>query len=232
MPEEQQQFVSVLWEGIQAGATRPEEFRMLQGPEEQDGVERMLMHRCYVDSSDPKERGCPDQISRYATGTVSFIEDFAGGELEGGCDGTEFRRNCGSFFGVIAHLAADLWTPVHLGRRLQPSDLRYAHRRGFHWGVEADLEKAAATIEGSLEYRPERVPLDSAHYARLASQLYRRLYLELPVIYGKNRRAEDVRRFAEECIVGAACTTADIWHTVAASSPVQEAVRRVEASSC
>ena len=232
MPPEHREFVSMLWEGIEAGATRPDDFRILLGSDEREGVAyRAAAHRCYVDSDDPKDQVCPAQISRYATGAVSFIERFAGGELEGACDGPRFRRDCGSLLGVIAHHAADLWTPVHLGRSLQTSDLHHRHRRGFHFGVEADLEKAAAVIGGPLEYRPQQVPLDVGHYARLASRLYRRLYLVLPAVYGKNRSGDGVRRLADQCIVGAACTTADIWVTVAASSPVDQALQRIEASS-
>jgi len=231
MPEEHRQFVAMLWEGIEAGATRPDDFRMLLGPDEGAGVaRRAAAHRCYVDSDDPKDQVCPAQVSRYATGAVSLIERFAEGELEGAHDGARFRRGCGALLGVIAHHAADLWTPVHLGRSLQTSDLHHRHRRGFHFGVEADLEKAAAAIGEPLEYRPQQVPLDAGHYARLASRLYRRLYLMLPVIYGKSRSGEGVHRLAHQCIVGAACTTADIWATVAASSPVDQALQRIEAS--
>ncbi len=226
MPEEQRPFVSVMWEGIQAGAERPDDFLLDGEPgNQQDASQRM--HKCYVDSNDPKDRACPIEIARYATSTVSFLEGFARGELDETCDETEFRLKCGSLLGVVSHLVADLWTPVHLGRSLQPSDLPYQHRRGLHWAVEADLDNAAAGIEGPVEHRPQRVTLDSAHFSRLGSQLYRRLYLRLPIIYGKNRWAEGTLRFAEACVTGAACSTADIWHTIASSSPVDEVLRRI-----
>jgi hypothetical protein len=226
MPEEQRPFISVIWEGIQAGAERPDDFLLDAEPgDQQDAAQRM--HRCYVDSSDPKDRACPIEIARYATSTVSLLESLARGELDETCGETELRLKCGSLLGVISHLVADLWTPVHLGRSLQPADLPYRHRKDFHSVVEADLDKAAADMGGPLEHRPRRVPLDSAHFGRLGSQLYRRLYLRLPVVYGKNRWAEDTLRFAEACITGAACTTVDIWHTIAASSPVDEVLRRI-----
>jgi len=221
LPPEHQHVISVLWDGVQCGVTLPDEFRAFWDPDEQNGViRRVLTHRCYVDSDDPRDCGCPIQIARYATGTLAFIADFAAGELEGAYDDDEFRLNCGAYLGVIAHHAGDLWTPVHLGRSLDPATVGFRRRSGLHSRVEADTDRAAEALQTPLSHEPKLTPLDTAHWAALARRLHTQLYLPLPSIYGPAKSPAGVGDFAAGCVMGASQTTADVWYTVLGSSPI------------
>lgn len=74
--------------------------------------EKHLIHRCFVDSDDPKDHGCAAQAHSYATGCTGFIEQYMSGELHDAYPTEEdFLENLGMFLGIVSHHIADMCTP-------------------------------------------------------------------------------------------------------------------------
>lgn len=212
LPKSAQKAVGALWEGIETGATLPDELHFVWDTDEQQGVvNRVLMHRCYVDSDEPRDRGCPIQIVRYATGIPDFVHLYARGKLEGVYDEEEFLLNTGSYFGVVAHHIADLHTPVHVGRNLDLTATGYSKASGFHSRVEADLDRAARRLTTIRPYAPEPVQLTTAAFEDMAERTYSLFFSKLPRVYATKSNVEARLDWLETCITEAAKRTADVW---------------------
>ncbi len=226
MPAEHGTTMGRLWEGIDTGATLPDELHILWEPDEQEGVvNRVLMHRCYVDSENPRDRGCPLQIVRYATGTSNFVELYASGELEGVYDEEEFLLNAGAYLGMVAHHIADLCTPVHVGRHLDLSGTRFSSMKGFHSRVEADLDRAAKTVDTVLPYRSRPAELTHVHFEDVARRTYGESFVKLPEAYSEQSDASARVVLLAACVVNAARITADTWLAVLRSLGPEAAAR-------
>lgn len=203
-----------LREGIECGATLPDEFRSYWDVDGGPGRNRVLMHRCYVDSEERRDHGCPVQVRRYVEGAPRFFEDWAEGKLNGCYDVESFALNAGAFLGVLSHHVCDLWTPVHVGCSIPPSALGYKTRAGLHSRVEADLDRAARRVDTILPYAPSKLDLTVGALETVAQAVFDRYYLRLSGIYPAAGSPDVRAQFLEPCIRGAAQSTADAWLTV------------------
>ncbi len=201
-------------DGIDLGASLTDEFRMYWDMDNSGKKTRVRMHRCYMDSSDPKDRGCAVQITRYVDGIPGFFDQWESGELEGAYDEEEFLVNAGAFLGVLSHHIADLHTPVHVGSSLPLSSVGYRKRAGLHSRVEADLDYAAATIDGISPYTPRPQEFNIDMLETTAQRIFDDYYLRLSDIYGPLASPPIRAAFFAGCIVDAAKLTADSWMTV------------------
>ena len=223
MPPEYTALVGQLWDGIDTGATLPDEMGLLWEPDEQEGViNRVLMHRCYMDSDNLRDRGCAIQIARYATGMRGFFDLWASGGLANDSpaddyDEEEFLVNAGSYFGVVAHHIADLHTPTHVGRHLDLSKTEYCKSSGFHSRVDADMDRAAKAVETILPYKPWPTALTPAYFERIAQQTYDDFFLKLPEVYSKRGDPSARAAFLMQCVVNAAKVTVDTWVAILGS---------------
>jgi hypothetical protein len=217
MPPDYTAIMAQLWDGIDTGATLPDEIGILWDTDEQEGViNRVLMHRCYMDSDKPRDRGCPIQIARYATGIPGFFDLWASGGLSGdrpedAYDEEEFFVNAGSYLGVVAHHIADLHTPVHVGRNLDLSKTGYRQSSGFHSRVDADMDRAAKAVEVIRPHRARPVELTSTHFEHVAQQTYDDFFLKLPEVYSRQAAPSARAAFLAPCVVNAAKLTVDTW---------------------
>ena len=62
------------WGGIEAGATLSDEFRIMWEIREAGSTERHLIHRCFVDSDDPRNHGCVLHASAYTNLASPAVE--------------------------------------------------------------------------------------------------------------------------------------------------------------
>ena len=203
-----------LREGLDCGATLPDEFRSYWDLDDGPGRNRVLMHRCYVDSKRRRDRGCPVQVVRHVEGIPGFFEDWANGRLDGCYDYGSFAVNAGAFLGVLSHHICDLWTPVHVGCSMPPSAFGYKTRAGLHSRVEADLDRAARRVDTILPYAPSRMGFTIGALEAVARGVFDRYYLRLSAIYPAAGWPDGRAQFLEPCIRGAARLTADAWLTV------------------
>jgi hypothetical protein len=211
MPAELAGLMSRLREGIERGATLPDEFRSYWDVDDGGGRFRVRMHRCYVDSSDVKDRGCPLQIVRYVQGIPGFFEEWAQGRLEDAYDEETFPLNAGAFLGVLSHHICDLWTAVHLGCSLPPVGPGYRSRAGLHSRVEADLDLAARSVTSIRPYVPRGQSFTTDALEAVARDVFDAFYLKLPMIYRPRRPPAARARSLVPCVEGAARLTADAW---------------------
>lgn len=65
------------WGGIESGATLSDEFRIMWEIEEVGSDKKQLVHRCYVDSKDPKNHGCITRSLNHAEACIGFIESYS-----------------------------------------------------------------------------------------------------------------------------------------------------------
>lgn len=214
MPAERAELMSRLWEGIECGATLPDEFRSYWDVDDGADRFRVRMHRCYVDSPDVRDRGCPIQIVRYVNGIPGFFEDWAQGRLADAYDEETFPLNAGAFLGVLSHHVCDLWTPVHVGCSLPPADVGYRSRAGLHSRVEADLDTAARSVASIRPFSPRGRAFAIDALEAIARGVFDAFYLKLPTVYRPLRPPAERARFLVPCIEGAARLTADAWLTV------------------
>ena len=217
--------IAALWEGIETGATLPDEFVAYWDTDDQVGViSKVRMHRCYMDSDDPRDRGCVIQIVRYATAIPGFVEDFASGDLEGSYDDEEFALNLGMFFGIASHHIADMHTPVHVCSHVDPATVGARSSAGFHTRIETDLDRAAAAVETIQPYRPQTVALEHPAIEALAQAAFDDFVPRLPLVYGPKATLDSRVEAMTECVRRAAQATADVWSAVLNTLSPQAAV--------
>ncbi len=214
MPAGLRSVIQQLWDGIETGTTLTDEFLWFWDTDDHKGtISQILMHRCYMDSDSPNDRGCPLQIVRYARGIPGFFEEYAAGGLHD-YEEESFMVNAGAYLGVVSHHVADLHTPVHVGCRLPMSTVGYKTRQGFHSRVEADLDYTARTVASIKPYVPSSIVLSDEAFLAVAQRMYEEFYLKLPTVYGPPTSRDVRTQFFQDCVSCAAKVTADVWTTV------------------
>lgn len=222
MPTEYSGFLSRLQEGIKEGASLTDEFRWYWEMDDGNVGRRIRMHRCYMDSDDHRDHGCPVQIVRYATGIPGLLEGWVDGTLADLYDDDElFFLNAGSYFGIVSHHIADLCTPVHVGHAVHPTVFGYRSRAGLHSRVEADLDRAAASIDSLQPFTPQPNLPTVQTLESVASKIYRDFYLRMASVYRPLQPAPVRAAFFSGCIVAAAKLTAEIWLGILTSTDPQ-----------
>jgi len=208
------------WSGIEAGATLSDEFRIMWEPIGPESRDRQLVHRCFVDSENSRDHGCVTRALDHSEGSIAFIEDYLGGDLEDAYSEDEFLENLGMFLGIASHHICDLCTPVHVGHDMDYAKVDSRSRRGFHSRVERDIARLDHRALVRLT-KPKIVDLSEEYYWSIAQSTYSDLFLPLESLYPARDESLMVN-MASEVISRGVQHTADVWHTVLSTTNMAE----------
>lgn len=204
------------WGGIEAGSTLSDEFRIMWEPEEANSQNRQLVHRCYIDSDDPKDHGCVTRAWDHSVGSIGFIKDYMEGDMPGAYNEDEFLENLGMYLGVACHHIGDLCTPVHVGHKIDLKRIGAKSLKAFHSTVERDIDRFAkrASIRLCL---PRKVSLSKSYFWGIAKETYDEIFTELERIYESNDEKGKIE-MTSMVISKSLKHTADVWHTILTKS--------------
>ncbi len=181
-------------------------------PRDAENQDRELVHRCFVDSNDPKDHGGVTRSLDHSEGSISFIQSYMNGELEGSYSEDEFLENLGMFLGVLCHHVADLCTPVHVGHKIDHARLGTQSRKALHSKVERDIGRLAYRC--SLQMFPaQRVTLSREHFYSIAQDTYDSVFNRLEWAYQTDGDG-GLLELVSTCITSAVRHTRDLWHTI------------------
>lgn len=200
------------WGGIDAGATLSDEFRIMWEPRDAENQNRELVHRCFVDSSDPKDHGCVTRSLDHLEGSISFIQSYLDGELEGSYSEDEFLENLGMFLGVLCHHVADLCTPVHVGHGIDHARLGIRSAKAFHSKVERDIGRLASRCSFQM-FPATLVDISREHYWAIAQETYDTAFVRLEWAYHADGD-DALLELVSKCVPSAVRHTRDLWHTI------------------
>jgi hypothetical protein len=203
------------WGGIEAGATLSDHFRIMWEPIEPGG-DKQLVHRCWIDSDNIKNHGCVTRALDHSEGSLSFINAYLKGELEGAYSEDEFLENLGMYLGVASHHIADLCTPVHVGHKLDFASLGFKSLARLHGRVERDIAKRADSSQVGLR-KPQTVEFSPDYFMAIARETYDQSFVSLEAIYA-NDALDGLEEMASRAISSAVGHTADVWHTILEST--------------
>ena len=212
LDEDERDILYPRWSCIEAGSTLSDEFRIMWEPKDVASKDRELVHRCLVDSDDPKDHGCVTRALDHAEGSVAFIRDFLNGALDGSFNEDEFLNDLGMFMGIASHHIADLCTPVHVGHKLDYKKVGAKSARRFHAKVERDIGRLARQV--SLQIHPPKVVEFSRDlFWGIAREAYDSTFLELEAIYSDSDE-NALLEMASLAVTSAVRSTRDVWHTI------------------
>lgn len=212
LDDNQRQILYPRWRGIDAGSTLSDDFRIMWEPKDAENQDRELVHRCYVDSVDPKDHGGVTRSLDHSEGSISFIQSYMDGELEGSYNEDEFLENLGMFLGVLCHHVADMCTPVHVGHKIDYAQLGMRSWKALHGKVERDFGRLA--FRCSLQLFPARlVDLSRNHFWSIAQETYDSAFTKLEWAY-QTDGDKVLLELVSTCIASAVRHTRDIWHTI------------------
>ncbi len=199
------------WGSIESGATLSDEFRIMWEIIEVGSKEKQLVHRCYVDSDNPKDHGCITRSLNHAEGSISYIQDYLTGKDETYTE-DEFLENLGMFLGIISHHVADLCTPVHVGHKIDFKGLGFSTLSRFHNRLERDIFKYQNRINITLP-KPIIVEFSQDYFWSIANDTYNNSFLKLEGIYSTKVESE-IMDMASRVISRAVYHTSNCWHTI------------------
>ena len=200
------------WGGIESGATLSDEFRIMWEPIKPGSESKQLVHRCYVDSNDNKNHGCITRASDHTEGSISFINDYLNGDLDGSYSEVEFLENLGMFLGIACHHIADLCSPVHVGYNINVNSLGYPSLSKFHNKVERDIFRFQnkSTINIS---KPKTIKISDKYFWKIAKETYNNSFLNLHRIYTQ-KDEQSIIDMASQTVSCAVYHTTNVWHTI------------------
>jgi len=208
------------WGGIESGVTLSDEFRIMWEPVKSGSKSKQLVHRCYVDSNDPKNHGCITRASDHFEGCISFINDYLNGDLENSYNEVEFLENLGMFLGITSHHIADLCTPVHVGHKINYKKMGYSTLTKLHNKVERDILQYQNQACLRLS-KPRLTEISDNFFWRIAKETYKNSFLELENIYEGNK-LDDIVDMCSQVLTNAVRYTIDVWHSVLYNSQMTE----------
>jgi hypothetical protein len=208
------------WGGIEAGANLSDEFRIMWEPVEAGSKAKQLVHRCYVDSDNPKDHGCMTRALDHAEGSIGFINDYLAGELEGAYTEDEFLENLGMFLGIACHHICDLCSPVHVGHKIDYKSLGYKSFARFHGRVERDLERLSKQVSLKLR-KPKSVKFTNEYFWGIAQETHDKVFLRLEDAY-TSKAKEILSELASSSVSLAVNHTVDTWHTIISATKMQD----------
>jgi len=212
LSEKERHILYPRWGGIESGATMSDYFRMMWEIESPENPKRQLIHRCYVDSDDKKNHGGVTHAFSYSDGSLSFIEDFKKGELEGAYDESSFLENLGMFLGVISHHIADLCTPVHVGHKIDYKSCGFKKLSQLHAKVERDISRLEKKVPLYLA-KPTAVDISTEYFWEIAKDTYKDFFLNLEKVYCL-KDEQMIADMVSKAISNAVNRTACVWHTI------------------
>ncbi|MBI9055115.1 MAG: hypothetical protein JEY96_14935 [Bacteroidales bacterium] len=200
------------WGGIESGATLSDEYKIMWELESLDSKLKQLVHRCWIDSKDSKNHGCITRAINHAEGSISFINDYLNGDLEGAYNEVEFLENLGMFIGITSHHIADLCTPVHVGHKIDFKALGYSSLSKFHGKVERDIFRCQNQSLIKL-FKPKIVKLSSKYFWSIAKETHKNFFLDLPSLYNK-KDTDLIIDMSSQILSNAVMHTSNVWHTI------------------
>jgi len=212
LEEDERDILYPRWSCIEAGSTLSDEFRIMWEPRDVASQDRELVHRCFVDSDNPRDHGCVTRALNHAEGSVSFIRDFLNGELEGSFNEDEFLNDLGMFMGIASHHIADLCTPVHVGHKLDFKKVGAKSASRFHGKVERDIGRLAKRVSLQL-HPPKIIEFSRDFFWGIAKEAYDSTFLKLEAIYSENDE-DGLLEMTSIAVTSAVRHTRDVWHTV------------------
>lgn len=219
LDQRSQEILYPRWRAIQAGATLTDEVRAYWDPMG-DTDKKHLVHRCYVDSVNPKDHGAIEHLFNYSTGTTGFVDAYLGGDLDGAYDEITFLENFGMYLGIVSHHICDICTPVHVGHKLDYRELGYKSLSRFHQKVERDI--ARIVRPGPLMIPdPELVSLTKEHFWSIAETTYSKHFTILEDAYldGDETAIVDM---TQSIVARGLKHTVDVWSTIMVKSDIWE----------
>lgn len=200
------------WGGIESGATLSDEFRIMWEPEVAGSKNKQLVHRCYVDSSNPKNHGCITRAMNHAIGSINFTELYLEDEDSMGYTEEEFLENLGMFLGIASHHIGDLCTPVHVGHKIDFKKAGAKSLPEFHKSVERDIVRFTRVAPIKLK-KPKKISFSNKYFFDIAKETYESMFVCLEDIYieGDTNKKIDM---TSRVISNAVFHTASVWHTV------------------
>ena len=221
LDEDERHILYPRWGGIESGATLSDDFKIMWEPEEPKSKKKQLVHRCYINSKNPKDHGCVVRALDHSLGSISFIEDYQKGQLDSyGED--DFLENLGMFLGITCHHIGDLCTPVHVGQIDDPNEYGYKTTSRFHNRFECDIVKL--TSSASLSFKAiKKISISREYFWNIAQDTYKTYFMELKNIYPfKQNNEEKLINIISGIISKSVYHTASIWHTVLKSTQMTD----------
>ena len=209
------------WGGIESGATLSDDFKIMWEPEEGNSKKRQLVHRCYINSNNSKDHGCVVRAFDHSLGSISYIEDYLKGELDGYKE-DDFLENLGMFLGIACHHIGDLCTPVHTGQIDDPKEYGYKTASRFHGRFERDIVKF--TSSASLSFKKlKTVNINKKYFWGIAQYTYETHFIKLKEIYSLKQGNENkMIDMVSDIISKSVYHTASIWHTILKSTKMTD----------
>lgn len=200
------------WGGIESGATLSDDFKIMWEPEEPKSKKKQLVHRCYINSNDPKDHGCVVRALDHSLGSISFIEDYQNGKLDGYKE-DEFLENLGMFLGISCHHIADLCTPVHTGQVADPNEYGYKTTSRLHSRFERDIVKFIPSASLNLK-KPKKININKNYFWNIAQYTYGMHFTKLKDIYPLKQDEDILVDMISDIIGKSVYHTVCVWHTV------------------
>lgn len=200
------------WGGIESGATLSDEFRIMWEIPEVGSTKKQLVHRCYIDSDNPKDHGCITRSMDYTDGSISFIQDYLDDPTDDSYTEDEFLENLGMFLGVASHHIADLCTPIHVGHKINAKALGFKTLSRFHNRVERDILKYQNQCRIFLP-KPKIVEFSEQYFWSIAKDTYEYGFLLLEKIYSEQDE-NAIIEMTSRVISNAVLHTSNCWHTI------------------
>lgn len=200
------------WGGIESGATLSDEFRIMWDTIEVGKGAKQLVHRCYVDSDNPKDHGCITRAFEHATGCISFINSYLKGDLADSYTEDSFLENLGMFLWITSHHIADLCTPVHVGHKINYKAMGYSSLSQFHNKVERDILRYYESLSIQLP-KPRLIEITESYFWDIARDTYENSFLILEKIYA-DKDEHAIINMASRVISQAVLHSCNIWHTI------------------
>jgi len=208
------------WGGIEAGATLSDRFRIMWESIEPGSKDRQLVHRCFVDSKDPKDHGCITRALDHAEGSIAFINDYLSGQLDDAYSENEFLENLGMFLGVASHHIADLCTPVHVGHNIDFRSLGYSSLAHFHSRVERDISRFERRVSVKIP-KPESIEFSDEYFWDIARDTFENTFVQLQALYSRDNE-DALVDMVSKVISAAVRQTTNVWHTVLSSTKMTD----------
>lgn len=179
-----------------------------------------MVHRCFVDSNNPKDHGCITRALDHSEGSVGFIRDFMKGDLEGSYTEIEFLENLGMYLGVASHHISDLCTPLHVGHKIDYREIGFRSMKAFHDKLERDIEKYSKVM--NLRIHPAvRIKLSREYFWEIANYTYEKHFKKLESTY-KGDDEKGLIDMVSDLMSHAVRHTRDVWHTILEETKMTE----------
>ena len=203
------------WACIEGGATLSDHFKIMWEPVVAGGASA-LVHRCYVDSNNPKDHGCITRALDHAEGSICFVEDYLSGEMDDVYTEVEFLANLAMYLGILSHHIADLCTPCHVGGKIDFRKAGFRSLKSLHRKLERDIEKLSSVMALSMS-KPVSIDFSDEYFWSIAKNTYKERFMCLSDVYSTENE-DELLKIVSQTFSEAVVHTRNTWHTVLSST--------------